>query len=78
MWRFPVRYSWGYEPDIIRQLFLFTDRSLYRPGETVHLKGMIRRLKDTVVDREPATAGARLTVRDSKRRQAANHLEPSG
>ena len=67
MWRFPIRYSWGYEPDIARKLFLFTDRNLYRPGETVHLKGIVRRLEDNTVGTDPTT-GARLTVRDSKRR----------
>ena len=43
LWRFPVRYSWNEPPMVSRRAFLFTDRSLYRPGETVHLKGVVRR-----------------------------------
>jgi len=42
LWRFPVRYSWNEPPMSSRRVFLFTDRSLYRPGETVHLKGLVR------------------------------------
>mgnify|MGYP000589699659 CR=1 FL=1 len=42
LWRFPVRYSWNEPPMEKRRVFLFTDRSLYRPGETVHLKGLVR------------------------------------
>ena len=38
LWRFPVRYSWEPTPLDKRRVFLFTDRSLYRPGETVQLK----------------------------------------
>lgn len=42
MWHFPVRYSWNTKPESSRQAFLFTDRSLYRPTETVRLKGILR------------------------------------
>jgi hypothetical protein len=35
--------SWGYAPAKKRlKMFLFTDRNPYRPGETVHLKGVLR------------------------------------
>jgi len=67
MWRFPVRYSWEYEPAVQRKVYLFTDRNLYRPGETVHLKGIVRQLEDNVLTAEP-TQGARLVVRDSRNR----------
>ena len=42
LWHFPVRYSWNKAPESVRKAFLFTDRSLYRPGETFHLKGILR------------------------------------
>ena len=42
LWRFPIRYSWSEPPLNSRRVFLFTDRSLYRPQETVHIKGIIR------------------------------------
>ena len=43
LWRFPVRYSWERTPTNFRKVLLFSDRSLYRPGETVHVKGIVRR-----------------------------------
>ena len=42
MWHFPVRYSWMKQRPEIRRAFLFTERSLYRPGETVRIKGIVR------------------------------------
>lgn len=42
MWHFPVKYSWMKQRAETRRAFLFTDRSLYRPGETVRVKGIVR------------------------------------
>lgn len=42
MWHFPVRYSWMKSAPSQRRAFMFTDRSLYRPGEKVRLKGLVR------------------------------------
>lgn len=42
LWHFPIRYSWNKSTAPVRKAFLFTDRSLYRPGETVRLKGIVR------------------------------------
>ena len=42
MWYFPVRYSWMKSLPETRRAFLFTERSLYRPGETVRIKGIVR------------------------------------
>jgi alpha-2-macroglobulin len=42
MWHFPVRYSWMKQRPETRRAFLFTERSLYRPGETVRIKGIVR------------------------------------
>jgi uncharacterized protein YfaS (alpha-2-macroglobulin family) len=63
LWHFPVRYSWGTPAESSRQAFLFTDRSLYRPGETVRLKGIIRNLRGNTVGQDQSAA-ARLIVRD--------------
>lgn len=49
LWHFPVRYAWDTPPEARRQAFLFTDRSLYRPGETVRLKGILRTLRGNEV-----------------------------
>ncbi|MGB6220424.1 alpha-2-macroglobulin family protein [Haloferula sp.] len=50
LWRFPVRYSWDEPPLATRRVFLFTDRSLYRPQETVHLKGIIRQQNGNTIE----------------------------
>jgi uncharacterized protein YfaS (alpha-2-macroglobulin family) len=42
LWHFPIRYSYNRSAETSRKAFLFTDRSLYRPGETVRLKGIVR------------------------------------
>ncbi|RYD31989.1 MAG: hypothetical protein EOP87_13675, partial [Verrucomicrobiaceae bacterium] len=34
LWHFPIRYSWNTPAESVRRAFLFTDRSLHRPGET--------------------------------------------
>lgn len=50
LWHFPVRYSWNKQPETSRKAFLFTDRSLYRPGETVRLKAIIRTLNGNAIE----------------------------
>ena len=42
LWHFPIRYSYTKSAAAKRKAYLFTDRSLYRPGEIVRLKGIIR------------------------------------
>lgn len=56
LWHFPIRYSWNKSAESVRKAFLFTDRSLYRPGEIVHLKGIIRSQDGNAI--EPAKQGA--------------------
>ncbi|WP_265594460.1 MG2 domain-containing protein [Haloferula sp. BvORR071] len=63
LWRFPVRYSWEQTPVEFRKVLLFTDRSLYRPGETVHLKGIVRRQNGNAITAQPQ-AKAELVVLD--------------
>ena len=46
LWRYPVRYSYDKPLEDKRSVLLFTDRNLYRPGETMRLKGLVRHLKD--------------------------------
>jgi alpha-2-macroglobulin len=63
LWHFPVRYSWDKPAESSRKAFLFTDRSLYRPGETVRVKGIVRTLKGNAI--EAAQAGpARIVIID--------------
>jgi uncharacterized protein YfaS (alpha-2-macroglobulin family) len=63
LWHFPIRYSYNKSAESTREAFLFTDRSLYRPGETVRLKGIVRSQNGNAV--ETAKAGeARIVVID--------------
>jgi uncharacterized protein YfaS (alpha-2-macroglobulin family) len=63
LWHFPVRYAWNKPPESVRKAFLFTDRSLYRPGETVHLKGILRTLRGNAI--EPVKPSpARIVIHD--------------
>jgi uncharacterized protein YfaS (alpha-2-macroglobulin family) len=62
-WHFPIRYSWNKSGAITRRALLFTDRSLYRPGETVRLKGIVRSQNGNTI--EPAVASpAQLVILD--------------
>ncbi len=77
LWRFPVRYSWGGTPLETRRVFLFTDRSLYRPGETVHLKGIVRRQHGNAIVAQP-DAPNRLIVTDPTGREILSREVPIG
>ncbi len=44
-WRFNLNFNYGYEPNHLITA-LFTDRGIYRPGETVYVKGLTRRQQD--------------------------------
>ena len=56
----PIYYSgWSVEEAAKPRLrgLLFTDRPLYRPGETVRVKGIVRRVTDRGVKLDPAKDG---------------------
>jgi uncharacterized protein YfaS (alpha-2-macroglobulin family) len=63
LWHFPVRYTWSKPAEVSRRAFLFTDRPLYRPGETIRLKGIVRNLRGNTLEHSTATA-ARLIILD--------------
>ena len=62
------------DPAPQEQTVLFTDRSLYRPGQTVHYKGICIRT-DSVADSYQTLAGRPLTVvfRDTNGQEIASH-----
>lgn len=66
MWRFPINFRWHGAPKNRRFVHLFTDRSLYRPGETVHLKGIVRKVSNEALDL-PTALNPKLTVTDPRR-----------
>jgi uncharacterized protein YfaS (alpha-2-macroglobulin family) len=41
-YRFGIQYNWESEPESLRG-YVFTERGIYRAGETVHIKGIVRR-----------------------------------
>ena len=46
-WRFNISYDYNPQ-ETLSQVQMFSDRGIYRPGETVHLKGVLRTLKNGV------------------------------
>ena len=61
LWRFPIRYSWDEVPLVTREVMMFTDRPLYRPGETAHIKGIVRRQNGNDIESSGDTT-ARFTI----------------
>lgn len=80
LWHFPVRYAWNTPAESSRQAFLFTDRSLYRPGETVRLKGILRTLHGNAI--EPSKSSpARIVIIDPTEKEILNQpvtISPNG
>lgn len=78
MWSFDVKipsYEWtvlGLDPSTTAKtsVFMFTDRNLYRPAETMHLKGIVRSLLGNRIGFAPVEE-VKLTVRDSRDREVA-------
>lgn len=63
-WRYDVPFDWSGRATTVRGL-LFSDRGLYRPGETVHVKGMVRQATATGL-RVPEAKVARFRVSDAR------------
>ncbi|MFO8007314.1 MAG: MG2 domain-containing protein, partial [Candidatus Brocadiia bacterium] len=63
LWRFGIRTNYRPEP-ITRTGTLFTDRGLYRGGETVHIKGILRSRTD--LDWEAVEDSLRFVVHDPR------------
>lgn len=66
--RLPFRDDEDEEETVGRQVLLFTERGVYRPGETVHLKGIIRDPRSGQ-PRIPAGTKARLKAFDNRERE---------
>lgn len=48
-WRFNLNYDWGHSEDTFKA-FTFTDRGIYRQGEKVYIKSVMRNLKNGAFD----------------------------
>lgn len=44
-WRFNINYDWNAKP-VQNKAFTFTERGIYRPGEKVYIKSILRTLKE--------------------------------
>ncbi len=62
-WRFDVDYAWRPEPTILAGS-VFTDRGLYRVGEAVHLKTILRRRTDA--DWQSVTDSVRVLIQSPR------------
>ena len=62
----------GYAPTIKPQTFLFTDRSIYRPGQTVYFKGIVVK-KDTNAAKSSVVPGfkTKVMLRDANGQKSA-------
>ncbi len=70
-WRFDIHQKYWRTPDERLRTFLFSDRGIYKPGDTVYLKA-IARMADGEKLRQPANGegfGAQLTVFDGRDRE---------
>ena len=62
-YRFDLNYSWNPEP-VTRTGTIFSDRGLYKTGETVHLKGLLRTKTDA--DWQTTRDSVQVVVRDPR------------
>ncbi|WP_176521577.1 Ig-like domain-containing alpha-2-macroglobulin family protein [Longimonas halophila] len=62
-YRFGIQSSWRPEP-VTRTGTIFTDRGLYKAGDTVHIKGILRSRTDR--DWQPITDSLRMVVHDPR------------
>lgn len=71
MWRFPVNFSWDESAGLVRDAYMFTDRNLYRPGEMIRLKGLVRK-KDGEEFKLPEQKSPTLKVMDPLGREVVS------
>lgn len=63
-WRFNIDYDYNPTGQLLRA-YVFTERGVYRPGETVYIKGLIRQQKDGAWKLPEVTRGT-LTISDAR------------
>ncbi|MBU6301404.1 MAG: hypothetical protein KGS60_07620 [Verrucomicrobia bacterium] len=73
-WEFDVRQPYWGEPENRLRSYLFSDRGVYKPGETVHLKAITRMADGRALQVPAAGKGftAKLLVDDSRGRNFVN------
>ncbi|MFL6591023.1 MAG: alpha-2-macroglobulin family protein, partial [Chthoniobacterales bacterium] len=71
LYRLGVTDDYGDEEPSLSSIFLFTERGVYKPGDTVYLKGIARNLNE---NQSTLPAGGKITVKvnDAKDREIFN------
>ena len=64
-WDFGMEASWDNKDNSLIGV-VFSDRGLYRPGEQVHLKGVVRRDGRTGLEKPKPGTGVKLVVNDAR------------
>ena len=62
-WDFNINGGYGVEE---YRSYFYSDRPIYRPGQTVHWKGIVRRMVDDQYELPPASLPISITVRDDQ------------
>ena len=74
-WEYNIPSS--YSTDQFRSYF-YTDRPIYRPGQTIYWKGIIRRIVDEAYELPPTDLPISITVRDDRGNEVlAEQLSPN-
>ena len=76
LYRFPIDYVYDPPTKFRNHVHLFTDRFLYRPGETMHIKGIWREILDTELRMPEAAAEVTLEIRDGAKDGGPDDLGP--
>ena len=69
-WRFNLNYEYTPQREEFRSV-LFTDRGIYRPGETVYIKGVVRQLKGGIWSLPQAVRG-KVRISDARGEEVLN------
>ncbi len=73
MWRFDINQDWYPQPEKIEGV-IFTDRGLYKAGEGVDIKGIVRLRSESTWKVAP-TAKTRLRIRNSRGEEIFNEVQ---
>lgn len=67
-WRFDINQAYWRTPDVRLRTFMFSDRGIYKPGDTVNLKAVTRMADGDklAAPNKGQSFGAKLTVYDSR------------
>ncbi len=75
-WRTSTGYWWGWWSDAPKAAdyaaYIYTDRPIYRPGQTVFFKALLRRDDDAALSVPPAGVKATVRLRDARNNVASS------